>query len=203
MFFHIWKPFYPRVWADSAYGLPYESMAKKGIQGLIFDVDNTLAFHNVPADDKAVRLFARLHQLGFRTCLLSNNKEPRVKAFAQAVDSYYVYKGGKPGVKGYKKAMNKMGTVPKQTVAVGDQLFTDIWGANRAGIYSILVSPMNPKEEIQIVLKRLLEIPILFAYQRTHPGEPKKTCQIMEDTDSSFCTDIKLAGDLEKKERET
>ncbi len=173
MTFNWFTPFYPRVWADSAYGLPYERMAEKGIRGLIFDVDNTLAFHDVPADEKAVELFARLHGLGFKTCLLSNNQEPRVKAFAQAVGASYVFKGGKPGIKGYQKAMELLGTERKDTAAVGDQLFTDIWGANRAGIYSILVTPMNPKEEIQIVLKRFLERPILLAYKKSHPGEPK------------------------------
>lgn len=173
MAFNWFTPFYPRVWADSAYGLPYERMAEKGIRGLIFDVDNTLAFHDVPADEKAVELFARLHGLGFKTCLLSNNQEPRVKAFAQAVGAFYVFKGGKPGIKGYQKSMELLGTGRKDTAAIGDQLFTDIWGANRAGIYSILVTPMNPKEEIQIVLKRFLERPILLAYKKSHPGEPK------------------------------
>ncbi len=173
MAFKWMNPLYPRVWAQSAYGLPYEKMARKGIRGLIFDVDNTLAFHDVPADGRAVELFHRLHGLGFKTCLLSNNKEPRVKAFAQAVGAFYVFKGGKPGVKGYQKSMELMGTGKADTAAVGDQLFTDILGANRAGIYSILVTPMNPKEEIQIVLKRFLERPILLAYQRSHPGEPK------------------------------
>lgn len=168
--------FYPRVWAESAYRLPYEKMAEKGIRGLIFDVDNTLAFHDAPADNKAIELFARLHQLGFKTCLLSNNKEPRVRAFAQKVNaSFYVFQGQKPGTKGYKKAMKYMGTAPADTVAVGDQLFTDILGANLAGIYSILVSPMNPKEEIQIVLKRYLEKPILWAYQRKKRKERQKS----------------------------
>lgn len=59
-----------------------------------------------------------------------------------------------------------METTPANTVAVGDQLFTDILGANLAGIYSILVTPMNPKEEIQIVLKRYLEKPVLWAYRK-------------------------------------
>ena len=158
---------FPKLWAESAYGLPYQKMAKKGIRGLIFDVDNTLAFHDIPADERAVKLFEQLHQLGLKTCLLSNKKEPRVKDFAQKVNaSAYVFKGGKPGTKGYRKAMERMGTVPENTIAVGDQLFTDILGANLAGIYSILVTPMNPKEEIQIVLKRYLEKPVLWAYLR-------------------------------------
>ena len=74
--------------------------------------------------------------------------------FAKKVNSPYIYKGGKPSVKGYEKAMKVMGTGRETTFFVGDQLFTDVWGANRAGLYSILVRPINPKEEIQIVLKR-------------------------------------------------
>ena len=101
------------------------------------------------------------------TCLLSNNKEPRVAAFAEAVGgSNYIYKGGKPGVKNYKKAMELMGTSLNSTIFVGDQLFTDVYGAKRTGIRSFLVKPINPKEEIQIVLKRYPEALILFFYRR-------------------------------------
>ena len=64
-----------------------------------------------------------------------------------------------------------MGTDLADTLFIGDQLFTDVWGANRTGLYSILVKPMNPKEEIQIVLKRYLEKIVLFFYLR---GEGKK-----------------------------
>ena len=166
---------YPDIWMDSAYGIPYEELSQRGISGIIFDVDNTLAFHDAPADGKARELFARLRELGLGACLLSNNKEPRVKAFAEAVGASYVFKGGKPGTRGYRKAMALLGTGPENTAAVGDQLFTDILGARRAGIYSILVSPMNPREEIQIVLKRYLERPILWAYRRSHPGQPVRT----------------------------
>ena len=59
-----------------------------------------------------------------------------------------------------------MGSTPQTTIFVGDQLFTDVYGANRAGIYSILVKPIHPKEEIQIVLKRYLEAIVLHFYQR-------------------------------------
>ena len=59
-----------------------------------------------------------------------------------------------------------MRTDAHSTLFVGDQIFTDVWGANRAGIYSILVKPIHPKEEIQIVLKRYLEKIVLFFYNR-------------------------------------
>ena len=62
--------------------------------------------------------------------------------------------------------MELMGTNEQNTLFVGDQLFTDVWGANLTGIYSILVKPIDPKEEIQIVLKRYLEKIVLFFYLR-------------------------------------
>ncbi len=99
--------------------------------------------------------------------LLSNNKEPRVKRFNDKVGSQYIYKAGKPGKKNYQKAMEIMGTTAENTLFVGDQLFTDVWGAKRVGIYSILVKPIHPKEEIQIVLKRRLEKIVLYFYKRS------------------------------------
>ena len=78
----------------------------------------------------------------------------------------YVYKADKPSRKGYQEGMKRMGTELSNTLFVGDQLFTDVWGANRSGLYSILVKPMDPKEEIQIVLKRYLEKVVLFFYLR-------------------------------------
>ena len=158
--------FYPRLYVDSASQVPYETLWEKGYRGVIFDIDNTLVEHGEPADARAKELFSRLHAIGFQTCLLSNNKEARVRPFAQGVKSAYLAKAGKPGRAGYERAMQRMGTNRENTLFVGDQLFTDVWGANRAGIFGILVRPINPKEEIQIVLKRFLERPILWAYRR-------------------------------------
>ena len=158
--------FFPDEYVDSAYGIPFEELYRKGYRGIIFDVDNTLVPHGAPADARSISLFERLRAMGFSTCILSNNKEPRVAPFAGQVKSSYIFKGGKPSVKGYERAMERMGTDRETTIFVGDQLFTDVYGANRAGIYSILVKPMNPKEEIQIVLKRYLEKPVLYFYKR-------------------------------------
>ena len=162
----ILERFYPKEWVESTYKIDWEAWSRKGIAGVIFDIDNTLVPHDAPADDRARALFLRLRKLGMKTCLLSNNKEPRVASFGKEVDSLYIYKSGKPGTKNYKKAMELMGTNSKNTLFVGDQLFTDVYGANRAGIYGILVKPMNPKEEIQLLLKRDLEAVVLYYYKR-------------------------------------
>lgn len=157
---------YPKEYLNSTYEIDFENFYQKGYRGVIFDIDNTLVPHGAPADTRALVLFERLHGLGYETLMLSNNKEPRVKMFCDAVKSPYIYKAGKPNPKNYKKAMEMMHTDENNTLFVGDQIFTDVWGANKAGIYSILVKPIHPKEEIQIVLKRYLEKIVLFFYER-------------------------------------
>ena len=134
---------------------------------MIFDIDNTLVPHGAPADERAKKLFAKLKSLGFHCCLISNNQEPRVKMFNQDIQVDYVYNAHKPSTKNYKKAMEMMGTNQKNTLFIGDQLFTDVWGAKRTGIANILVKPIHPKEEIQIVLKRYLEKIVLYFYKRS------------------------------------
>ena len=130
--------FYPDETADTSYGIDYEALYRKGYRGLIYDVDNTLVPHGAPADDRAKALFERLHTIGFSAVLLSNNKEPRVKSFAEDVKyADYIFKADKPSVKGYEEAMRRMGTTKETTLFIGDQLFTDVWGAKRSGIRKI------------------------------------------------------------------
>lgn len=158
--------FYPDEYLDSAYEIPYEQMRQKGYEAIIFDIDNTLVEHGAPADERSIALFERLKGLGYEIMLLSNNKEPRVKMFNDAVHVRYIYKAGKPSVKNYLAAMVQMGSCRENTFFVGDQLFTDVWGAKRAGMHTILVKPIDKKEEIQIVLKRYLERIVLYFYRK-------------------------------------
>lgn len=158
--------FYPGEYMDSTYEIDFDRLYGEGYRGIIFDIDNTLVPHGAPADERACKLFAHLKELGYQCMLLSNNKEPRVKMFNDAVNVSYIFKAGKPKTVNYKKAMEQMGTTTENTLFVGDQIFTDVYGANLAGIRTILVKPIHPKEEIQIVLKRYLEKIVLFFYKR-------------------------------------
>lgn len=163
----MFDKFFPDKYVASTYVIDFEELYKKGYRGLIFDIDNTLVPHGAPADERAKKLFAKLKSLGFHCCLISNNQEPRVKMFNQDIQVDYVYNAHKPSTKNYKKAMEMMGTNQKNTLFIGDQLFTDVWGAKRTGIANILVRPIHPKEEIQIVLKRYLEKIVLYFYKRS------------------------------------
>ena len=159
--------FFPDRYVVSTYVINFEQLYSEGYRGLIFDIDNTLVPHGAPADKRAAALFDRLKKLGFACCLISNNQEPRVKMFNQDIQVDYIYNAHKPSTKNYVKAMEIMGTDRSNTLFIGDQLFTDVWGAKRAGIQNILVKPIHPKEEIQIVLKRYLEHVVLHFYSRS------------------------------------
>lgn len=161
------KRFYPNEYLDSTYSIDFQKYYDMGFRGILFDIDNTLVEHGLPATDRAVRLFEDLRNIGFKTCLISNNQKPRVKPFADLVKSDYIYNAHKPSRKNYQKAMEIMGTDIHNSMFVGDQLFTDVYGANRARMYTILVKPIHPKEEIQIVLKRKLEKIVLYFYKKS------------------------------------
>ncbi len=163
----MFETFFPDEYVASTYEIPFETLYEEGYRGLIFDIDNTLVMHGAPADDRAKALFARLKNIGFSCCLLSNNQEPRVKMFNEDIQVNYIFNAHKPSVTNYEKAMKLMGTDKTNTIFVGDQLFTDVWGAKRTGIRNILVQPIHPKEEIQIVFKRKLEKIVLYFYNRS------------------------------------
>lgn len=162
----MFSRFFPDATAKSTYDIDFEALYAQGIRGILFDIDNTLVPHGAPADARAEALFARLKAIGFNCCLISNNKEARVLMFNKNINVNYIYNAHKPSRTGYEQAMKLMGTNKTNTVFIGDQLFTDVYGAKRTGIRNILVSPIHPKEEIQIVFKRKLEKIVLYFYKK-------------------------------------
>ena len=169
------KRLYPSEYYESAYIIDYEALYAEGYRGIIYDIDNTLVPHGYPADERALELMERLKNIGYKITFLSNNKEPRVVMFNEKIGAGYICKAGKPSAAGYIKAASDMGCNTDTTLFVGDQIFTDIWGANRAGIKSFLVVPIGKStDEIQIVLKRVLEKVIIKNYLRKNKLITKK-----------------------------
>lgn len=162
----MFKMFFPDEYLESTYRINFEELYRKGYRGIIFDIDNTLVPHGAPSDEKSEKLFENLKQIGFQCCLLSNNQYQRVSSFNEKIQVHFIENAHKPSRKNYLKAMELMGTSLENTLFVGDQLFTDVYGAKRVGIHNILVKPIHPKEEIQIVLKRKLEKIVLFFYAK-------------------------------------
>lgn len=162
----MFKKFFPDEYLESTYKIDFEEQYRKGYRGIIFDIDNTLVPHGAPSDQRAEKLFENLKRIGFQCCLLSNNQYQRVSSFNEKIQVHFIENAHKPSKKNYLKAMELMGTKLNNTLFVGDQLFTDVYGAKRVGIHNILVKPIHLKEEIQIVLKRKLEKIVLFFYAK-------------------------------------
>ena len=142
-------------------------LKRKHIKGIVLDIDNTLTTHNNPVPPQSsMDWLARVKKAGIKLIIVSNNKPPRVEPFAQLLDLEYVANGRKPLTYGINEAVRRMGFEKCDIAAIGDQIFTDVFGANRVNMYTILVKPIHPKEEIQIVLKRYLEKIVLWTYRR-------------------------------------
>lgn len=161
----MFERFFPENIVESTYKIDYEKLYRQGYRGILFDIDNTLVEHGREANQEAKALFVRLKQIGFECCLISNNKKKRVHTFNESIGVHTVFNAHKPSKKGYYYAMDLMNTRLENTVFVGDQLFTDIFGAKRIGMKNYLVKPINKHEEFQIVLKRKLERIVLREYR--------------------------------------
>lgn len=133
------KQFYPYEYAESVFAIDYEKLWQMGYRGLLFDIDNTLVHHGDDSTPEIDALFREIQAIGFKTLLLSNNEEKRINRFMQNISSYYIHDAEKPKPWGYLKAAEIMELDKNQCVVIGDQVFTDVFGANRVGMASILV----------------------------------------------------------------
>lgn len=153
---------YPDAYLGSIYGLTPEGLKKKGIRGLILDIDNTLVPTFTKDADTRVRNFIdNMKKNGIKVAIVSNARQERVEQFCRNLDVDYFYKALKPFRKGYLQAMKTMGLKPSEVAIAGDQLFTDILGGNLLGMRTILVKPIDSNEPVTIRIKRLLEKPFL------------------------------------------
>ncbi len=139
-----------------------ELLERFGIRGLLLDIDNTLTTHDNPVPAEGVEAWvAGMQAAGISLCLVSNNHPPRVAPFAKRLGLDYVCEGKKPLSKGYREAMERMQLPKRALAAVGDQIFTDVLGANLFGVPCIFVFPMELEQTKFFKLKRKLELPFL------------------------------------------
>lgn len=155
--------FLPNQYQSGVDRVNLASLKKLGKSGLLVDIDNTLCKDNaMKAEPFAASFIRRAKAEGFSVCLMSNNGQARVEPIGKILDCPALYKAGKPGRAAYEKAAGMIGKTTAECVMIGDQLFTDIYGGNRAGMYTVLVRPIDPEEIFQIRLKRPFEKIILF-----------------------------------------
>jgi uncharacterized protein len=139
-----------------------ERLQSQGIRALLVDLDDTLVASNSLRMRLGFRRWvALLKAANIRVVLLSNGKPERVARWAQVLGVEGLPLVGKPFRFAFQRGLKRLGTLPSETAMVGDQLFTDILGANLLGIKSILVTPLSSKGLPHTRLARKLENIIL------------------------------------------
>ena len=154
-------------------GVTLEFLRRHGIRGLILDVDNTLTTHDDPTPHPDIAAWLDgMRQAGVGMMIVSNNTEERVRPFAEILGLPYVVDGKKPGTDGMRRAAEKLGGLrPEETAVIGDQIFTDILGANLCGMRSVLLDPLSPDPSATVRFKRSLEGFLRPHYTRLTAGE--------------------------------
>ncbi len=158
---------YPQTYIESVKEITIEFLKNNNIKALILDVDNTILDFDKKIPEGIEKWCENLKKQGIKFCILSNsNKEEKVKMVADNLKIPYFHLATKPFKRGFKKAIKLLNEKEENIAAVGDQIFTDIIGANRCRLYSILVRPIAKKDLLVTRIKRPLENMIIKTYLR-------------------------------------
>ncbi|MDD3022854.1 MAG: YqeG family HAD IIIA-type phosphatase [Syntrophomonadaceae bacterium] len=156
------KVLYPKIYVDSLMDVPLDYLKAMQIKGIILDLDNTVTEWNSNIIKSEIEdWFRNIKRTGFKACILSNNGEQRVLEVAQSLNIPYVHRAQKPRRGGFNRALAIMGTKTSETAVIGDQIFTDVLGGNRAGLFTILVMPINKREFMGTKVSRAFEYFVL------------------------------------------
>lgn len=161
------KFFLPNEHVKSIFDIQPEALKKKGIKGIITDLDNTLVAWDVKdATEEVIDWFQLMEDHDIKITIISNNKLNRVKIFSEPLGRPFVYSARKPLGRAFKSATKEMGLDKEEVVVIGDQILTDILGGNRAGFYTILVVPIVKTDDKITRFNRQIERRILNYMRR-------------------------------------
>jgi HAD superfamily phosphatase (TIGR01668 family) len=148
----------PDLYVESVYEIDLAELKKRGIKGIITDLDNTLIEWNCPdATPELVKWMKELKEQGFSVVIVSNNSKTRVSRVAEPLGVPFIHQAKKPASLAFRKATRRMGLDVHETVVIGDQLFTDVLGGKRMGFYTILVVPVAQSDGFITRFNRKME----------------------------------------------
>ena len=154
--------FYPTYMFDKVEDIPYELIKKEDIKLVMMDMDNTLIDAKKKYKNSLKHWIEEVSNLNVKMCILSNSPfGDKVKKIAKELNVEYEYNAGKPLLKGFKRVIEKSKFPKENILMIGDQIFTDVWGGNRIGVKTVLVTPINKKESFLTKIKRPFEKIIL------------------------------------------
>lgn len=146
----VFALFRPVAYFDRLALLDADELYRRGYRALLFDVDNTITCWNSPdIAPEVLAWFAGLQQAGLKGCIISNNSAGRLQPLAGRLGLAFLPKARKPLPFGYTKAAALLGADRRQTLMIGDQLMTDVLGANLAGMDAVLLKPISLAREFR------------------------------------------------------
>ena len=147
----------PNMYKKSISDINYSSLKQKGINTHLIDLDNTLALiDEIQLPENVKKLFSKLKK-DFRLIIVSNNFKNRIEAFCKPFDTDYISFAMKPLPFCFKRIVKRYNIKKESMCMIGDQLITDILGANRFGIYTVLVDPLGEKDLKITTFNRFIE----------------------------------------------
>ncbi len=154
----MFDKFVPDIYKKSIYAIDYEKLKKNQIKCLVFDLDNTIAPNNLKKPNKKIKdLFEELKDMKFKIIILSNESKAKVEPFKDNLGVDSAYLSFKPLKRKYKKIQELYNYKDTEIACIGDELVTDILGANRMGFTSILVNPISTNEFVTTKISRIFE----------------------------------------------
>lgn len=166
---------YPKEYLNSVKDISLELLEKNNIKGLILDVDNTLINLERKMPVGVSEWAKNLKAKGIKICILSNsNNIKKVEEVAKIIDVPYIFFGKKPLKSGFLRARDILKLSNENIAVVGDQIFTDIIGANRCKMFPLLVKPIEEKDYFLTKIKRPIEKFIIKRYEKINRKQSLK-----------------------------
>ncbi|GGJ63236.1 hypothetical protein GGR02_001376 [Anoxybacillus voinovskiensis] len=159
--------FLPNEYAKSVFAITPNELKKKGIKGIITDLDNTLVEWDRPsATPQLVEWFRAMKESGIQVVIVSNNNKKRVQSFAEPLGIPFIFEARKPLTRAFSEALQTMKLAKEEVVVIGDQLLTDVLGGNRLGLHTILVVPVAQTDGFWTKFNRKIERQLLHVMKR-------------------------------------
>lgn len=158
---------YPDLYVTSLFDIPLDTLRGRHMRAFILDLDNTITEWNSNVVNSGVGdWFRTIKKEGFKACILSNNNEKRCIAVANHLEIPFIYRAQKPRRASFYRALEIMEVEAEETAVIGDQIFTDVLGGNRAGLFTILVTPIAGREFLGTKISRAMEKIVLYRLKR-------------------------------------
>lgn len=152
----------PDAIVDRVEDIALEQLRALGVRGIALDLDNTIVpWHTSELSPRAGAWVSSLVAAGLRVCLVTNNYADQAKDVARMLAVPMVAGALKPMPTAFRRALQALAVPARESVVIGDQLFTDVLGGKLLGMKAILVRPIGAREFFTTRFMRMMERPLL------------------------------------------